>query len=471
MSGTRHKVPIDVHLLAVRDGESGPEVLLSRRAGGVYASGMWHLPSGHVEPFEDVVTALVRETSEETGLVVDSAEVRAAVTVHHRAPGGSTRVGVLFEVRRWVGTPEIREKDVCDGVGWFAFDALPGPMVAYCRAGLDAYRSGTALALHFQEPDDSIAYDPARDRLRHVRGPGPAACEPTRAVRDFVERAVGRIATWTDVSWARGNSNVWQARGTAGGTWFVKVHPSERFHRREVAALRGWVPRLGGAGPRLVAAGPELRAIVVTAVEGRSLHGTVLTSAEERAVFEAIGALTARIHACPLPLDGAAGGIAPVGPYDRMERHLEAAQPLLEPGDEERVREAVAVARGFGLLDPVVTHGDLQLRNLLLGADGTVRVIDFERSEPQPRVRDFARIVDHFDGREDLAAAFFAGYGRPLTGAEEAHLAAAAALDSVSGISFGTRSGDPELVERGRRILALLRAGTTWPYARPGGSS
>lgn len=94
-----------------------------------------------------------------------------------------------------------------------------------------------------------------------------------------------------------------------------------------------------------------------------------------------------------------------------------------------------------------------------------------QRSEPQPRVRDFARILDHFDGRDYLAAAFFAGYGRPLTSAEEAHLAAAAALDSVSGISFGTRSGDPELVERGRRILARLRAGTTWPYARPGGSS
>lgn len=47
MSGGRHMVPVDVHLLAVRDGERGPEVLLSRRAGGVYASGLWHLPSVH----------------------------------------------------------------------------------------------------------------------------------------------------------------------------------------------------------------------------------------------------------------------------------------------------------------------------------------------------------------------------------------------------------------------------------------
>ncbi|MCX5583442.1 hypothetical protein [Streptomyces erythrochromogenes] len=43
----RHTLPLDVHLLLRRDGERGPEVLLSRRAGPVYATGMWHLPSVH----------------------------------------------------------------------------------------------------------------------------------------------------------------------------------------------------------------------------------------------------------------------------------------------------------------------------------------------------------------------------------------------------------------------------------------
>lgn len=33
-------------LLARRDGAAGPEVLLSRRAGNVYAAGLWHFPSG-----------------------------------------------------------------------------------------------------------------------------------------------------------------------------------------------------------------------------------------------------------------------------------------------------------------------------------------------------------------------------------------------------------------------------------------
>ncbi|MEV6330441.1 phosphotransferase [Streptomyces sp. NPDC051909] len=459
MSTGRHMVPLDVHLIAVRDGPGGPEVLLSRRAGAVYASGLWHLPSGHVDgPGEDVVTALVRETVEETGLVVDPGEVRAVSTVHHRAPGGGARVGFFFEVRRWGGEPRILEPDKCDSLDWFPLDALPEPMVAYCRAGLDAYGSGAGAALHFQEAGDPIAYDPAVDRWRPVPGSGAGAAEP--AVRDLVERAVGRVAVWSDLSWARENSRVWRVRGAAGGTWFVKVHQNTRCHHREASALRDWVPLLGGAGPRLVAADPELLAVVVSAVGGRSLHGAVLGASEEHAVFRAVGALAARIHASPLPSAGS--GVPTTDTYGRLERHLDAARLRLRPGDEAYVRRVAELVAGLGPLPQVVTHGDYQPRNLLLADDGTVRVIDFERSEPGPAVRDFVRILDALGGRPDLFEAFFDGYGRRLTELEVAWLGAEAALDAVSGIAFGSRNGDPELVERGHRTLAALRNGTAF---------
>ncbi|WP_245169190.1 NUDIX hydrolase [Streptomyces bikiniensis] len=186
-AGGRHTVPVDVHLIAVRDGEEGPEVLLSRRAGDVYASGHWHFPSGHVDgPAEDVVTALVRETREETGLVVEPDDVRAAVVVHHRAPAGSARVGFFFEVRRWAGTPTVMEPRVCDGMGWFPFGALPEPMVAYCRAGLDAYLAGAGVALHFQEPGDPVGHAPEADRLRSVPASGSAGAAPGPAPGDGV---------------------------------------------------------------------------------------------------------------------------------------------------------------------------------------------------------------------------------------------------------------------------------------------
>ncbi|MFF0433878.1 phosphotransferase [Streptomyces sp. NPDC004327] len=467
--GERYMVPVDVHLVAVRDGAAGPQVLLSRRAGSVYAAGHWHLPSGHLDgPFEDVVTALVRETVEETGLVVDPEDARAAVTVHHRAPAGDARIGVFFEVRSWSGTPEVMERLVCDRMEWFGFDSLPEPMVAYCRAGLDAYRAGARMALHFQEPGDPIGYDPAVDRLRLVPAPGPDGPQPAKEVRDFVEGAVGRITRWSDASWARDTSQVWRVTGAGGGMWFVKVHQNTKFHARETAALRSWVPGLGGAGPRLVATDPDHLAIVVTAVEGRPLHGAVLTGAEENSVFRSLGVLAARIHASPLPSSPPA--VAPVTRaerYVKVDRHLGAARPHLAPGDEEHVRAVVERAVALEQLPLVVTHGDFQIRNILRAADGSLRVVDFERSEPQPVVRDLVRLLDHFDGREDLCQAFFDGYGRPFTALEQAHLATEAVLDAVSGIGYGTAHGDPELVERGRRTLARSRAGTLCPSPTP----
>ncbi|MGW6485760.1 NUDIX hydrolase [Streptomyces sp. NPDC055056] len=167
--GRRHTEPVDVHLILRRETAGGPQVLLSRRAGRVYAAGLWHLPSGHLDgPHEDVVTAPIREAREETGVVIDPADVRAAVTVHHRSPGGASRTGHFFEVRQWQGEPRIAEPDVCDALEWASLDALPTGMVAYCRAGLDAYTADARLAVLFQLPGDTIAFDPAADRLRLV---------------------------------------------------------------------------------------------------------------------------------------------------------------------------------------------------------------------------------------------------------------------------------------------------------------
>ncbi|MEW2626023.1 phosphotransferase [Streptomyces sp. NPDC048106] len=451
--GQRHTEPLDVHLIAVRDGPAGSEVLLSRRAGDVYAAGCWHLVSGRLDgPLEDMVTALVRETREEAGIVVDPADVRAAVTVHHRSPAGAARLGVFFEVRRWDGAPKVMEPQVCDAMDWFALDKLPEPMVAYCRAGLDAYRAGARMAVHFQEPGDAIAYTPTADRLALVPEPRSPGTVP-QEVCAFAEHAVGRITNWTDVSWSREESRVWRARGAEDDTWYVKIHQNTRFHQREVAALRGWAPFLGPAAPRLVAADAHLRAVVLTAVGGRSLHGATYPPEQQRRIFHRIGQLAAAIHTSAPPHPAATLSLG------KLERHLDGARPHLAPGDEEFIRSTAEKAAHLPALEAVPTHGDLQLRNLRWDEDADVLyVIDFERSEEGPAIRDFVRLSDAWHGRPDLLQAVLDGYGRPFTPEEEAQLTVLSVLDSVSGISYGASHGDPELVERGRRTLARLRA-------------
>ncbi|PWI41821.1 methyltransferase domain-containing protein [Streptomyces sp. ICBB 8177] len=162
----RHTEIVDVHLILRR----GDEVLLARRSGTGYADGLLNAPSGHVEDGEDVREAVIREAYEEVGVVIDPAAVRAALVMQHKAPDGAPRTGWFFEARDWRGEPVNREPDKCSGIGWHRLDALPDDMVAYCRAGLDAYRAGDRFVLHWHRPGDAIAHDPV--------GPGRAVVLP-----------------------------------------------------------------------------------------------------------------------------------------------------------------------------------------------------------------------------------------------------------------------------------------------------
>jgi Ser/Thr protein kinase RdoA (MazF antagonist) len=263
------------------------------------------------------------------------------------------------------------------------------------------------------------------------------------------------IAAVRDCSWPREGSTVFRLTDRTGATVYAKRHATSKFHHREVEAYRTWVPDLGPAAPRLVAADSELRAIIITAVPGRSLHGAVHTPAEQRRIFRRIGELAAAIHHSAPARPAPAGALAAL---EKLERHLDGARDHLAPGDEDFIRATATRAGQLTALDLVPTHGDYQPRNLLWDeSTGDLYAIDFERAEPGPGVRDLVRLSDAWAGRPDLFEATMAGYGRPLTDAEQAHLTVHSVLDAVSGIQYGAAHGDWELVERGRRTLARLR--------------
>lgn len=154
----RHTEIVDVHLLLLR----GDEVLLARRSGTGYADGLLHAPSGHLEDGEDVRSGMIREAREEIGVELAPDELDAVLVMQHRSPNGGARIGWFFVARHGSGgEPVNREPDKCSELGWYPLAALPDDMVAYCRAGIDAYRAGQPFLLHLHERGDTIAYDPA----------------------------------------------------------------------------------------------------------------------------------------------------------------------------------------------------------------------------------------------------------------------------------------------------------------------
>ncbi|MFE9249208.1 methyltransferase domain-containing protein [Streptomyces sp. NPDC007088] len=154
----RHKEIVDVHLVLRR----GDEVLLARRANTGYADGLLHAPSGHVEDGEDVLEAMLREAEEEVGLRLRPEDLRVATVMQHAAPSGDPRVGWFFEAEYGAGgEPFNAEPHKCSALDWYPLSDLPPDLIAYCRAGLLAYREGHRFVLHRHEAADPVAADPA----------------------------------------------------------------------------------------------------------------------------------------------------------------------------------------------------------------------------------------------------------------------------------------------------------------------
>ena len=119
--------------------DAGGRLLLVRR-GQEPGRGLWSVPGGRCEPGEDAAAAAVRETYEETGLVVAAGPVVGRV--ERPGPGGVTYViddvactvlsgtataGDDADEVRWVSAAELAALPVTDGLvealtGW---DVLP----------------------------------------------------------------------------------------------------------------------------------------------------------------------------------------------------------------------------------------------------------------------------------------------------------------------------------------------------------
>lgn len=270
----------------------------------------------------------------------------------------------------------------------------------------------------------------------------------------LARQVAGQITDVTDCSWQRDTSAVWRLSSASGGCWYLKRHSSGRFHEREVAALRNWAPALGpGRVPELAAADPEILVMVVTAVPGEPVLDLQLSTREEQQVHRQAGQMLGRLHENRL-VPGAGEDASRL--TSRVDAHLDQAGGLLTPAQRAMVRDCASRLAWLGPRVPAVaSHGDFQPRNWLWDtASGRLGIIDWERAEPAPAVRDLVRLeYGPWDGRPDLREDFFAGYGRALTLEEDETLFCYAILDALSGLRWGLANGDDEVVSRAWRTF------------------
>ena len=137
----------------------GNEILLGRRQGTGYYCGWYDVPSGHVEPHEMPINAMIREAKEEIGIDLDRTDLRLVHTMYRTATDATgDRADYFFTATKWKGEPSIAEPHKCDDQRWFAVDALPENLMhhikdailaierreVYSEVGIDkAYKSPT----------------------------------------------------------------------------------------------------------------------------------------------------------------------------------------------------------------------------------------------------------------------------------------------------------------------------------------
>jgi 8-oxo-dGTP diphosphatase len=233
---------IGAYAVCRRDGA----VLLTRASATDTLPGMWYLPGGGLEQGEHPVDAVVREVAEETGLAVEVAGLRDAVSDVIDLPGRQTHTDrLIFDAVVSGGGLRDEVDGSTDRAEWVQVDQLATlPLMPYAAAAL-----GVPVA---EIPRDLLA------RANPAADPGP----PPRSVQRFgayglVTDPAGRLLL-TLIAAGYPGAGEWHLPG--GGTDFGES-PGAGLLRElaEEANQRGRVIALLGlsSGHNPGAVGPE----------------------------------------------------------------------------------------------------------------------------------------------------------------------------------------------------------------------
>ncbi len=274
-------------------------------------------------------------------------------------------------------------------------------------------------------------------------------------LKQLCRRSLGRCRVSPGPVGLRSQSQLAYVTDACGRRYIVKVHSTLDKHRREVHAYTHWtVPALGCHAPRLIAVDAALPGILVTAVPGEPADRAARQPQAHLLVHRQAGALLRRLHdaepATPLP--DFAARLA-----DRLDWWLAAANDLLTAAEQHLVRRHVAALADLPPPRGVPCHLDYQPHNWLIDHTGALRIVDFEHARIDAAPRDLVRLAfRHWSGHPDRRAAFLAGYGRPLSDAEQRLLTHCAALDVVTCLVRARDTANHTLAGYGHATLRQL---------------
>jgi len=99
------------------------------------------LVGGTVEAEEHARASLVRETSEEAGIIIKESDLQLK-HVLHKMTGNQHRMTLYFQADIYNGEPYSREPDKFEQAAWYDLDNLPAKLTGTVRHVLKEVRKG-----------------------------------------------------------------------------------------------------------------------------------------------------------------------------------------------------------------------------------------------------------------------------------------------------------------------------------------
>lgn len=118
------------------------KVLLSKRCNTGYMDGRYSFVSGHIKKNELMLQALIREVSEEIGIVIKERDLKLVHIVSRIGSDKYNRLDLFFTANKWIGTITNKEVDKSSRVAWFQKGKLPKLIIPYLVIVMDKIRKG-----------------------------------------------------------------------------------------------------------------------------------------------------------------------------------------------------------------------------------------------------------------------------------------------------------------------------------------
>lgn len=279
----------------------------------------------------------------------------------------------------------------------------------------------------------------------------------TPNLKAFAENIIGALQEVRFCGWRHAQSRVWEVKA-AGGTAFLKAHKQDRKFKQELGAYLAWMPALAPHTPELLGAhAPKPSALLLRGVPGGLVDGLELSLEEELEIYRQAGRFLRRLHDLPFKDDD------PMPPAEalrvRAAAWCERAAAVIDEESIAWVRKELMVRGRFDGMRRAPCHRDFSPRNWLYDRkSGGFSVIDFEHARGDVWLADLLKLWDGpWQGRPELEASFFEGYGRPLSEWERLQLAAMGALHALATIVWSRNHEDAEYERHGWRLMASLR--------------